>query len=82
MTVNALEMQVREIVAEQLGLTAEEVADEATFAQDLGADVLDLLELMMAFEEEFDLEISDLEAEGLRTVQDVVAFIGQRRQQA
>ena len=72
--------RVNEIVAEQLGLAADEVPEGATFSGDLGADTLDMVELVMAFEEEFDLEITDEEAESLRSVQDVVNFVSGRMQ--
>jgi acyl carrier protein len=65
-----VEAKVKEIVCEQLG-----VAPNASFIEDLGADSLDIVELVMALEEEYDLEISDEEAEKIRTVGDVVAFI-------
>lgn len=80
MSAETTESRVREIVAEQLGLNAEEINLDASLTADLGADALDLVELMMALEEEFDLEIGDEEAEGLRTVQDVIDFMGQRVQ--
>jgi acyl carrier protein len=62
---------------EQLGVSAEEVTLEASFIDDLGADSLDLVELIMAMEEEFGLEISDEDAEKIQTVQDVVNYINQ-----
>jgi len=71
----SLEERVIEIIANQLGVEKSEVVPEAAFVDDLGADSLDLVELIMAMEEEFDLEIADEEAEKLRTVQDVVNYI-------
>lgn len=71
----AVEDKVIEIIANQLGVDKGEVVPEAAFVDDLGADSLDLVELIMAMEEEFDLEIADEEAEKLRTVQDVLNYI-------
>ena len=71
----AVEDKIREIIVEQLGVSAEEVVPEASFIDDLGADSLDIVELVMALEEEYDMEISDEEAEKIRTVQDVVNYI-------
>jgi len=76
----SIESKVKEIVAEQLGLAVEDVQLDAGFADDLGADDLDQVELIMAFEEEFDCEIDDEDAEKLRTVQDVIDFVGNRAQ--
>jgi len=70
-----VETKVKEIVCEQLGVSEEEVAPNASFIEDLGADSLDIVELVMALEEEYDLEISDEEAEKIRTVGDVVGYI-------
>ncbi len=70
-----VETKVKEIVCEQLGVSEDEVAPNASFIEDLGADSLDIVELVMALEEEYDLEISDEEAEKIRTVGDVVAYI-------
>lgn len=67
--------RVRDIVVEELGVEPEEVTAEASFLDDLGADSLDIVELIMAFEEEFDLEIPDEEAENIGTVQDVIDYI-------
>ena len=71
--------KVRDIVVEQLGVEAEEVAIESTFIDDLGADSLDIVELIMAFEEEFNIEIPDEAAEKIKTVQDVVTYIDQNK---
>ena len=71
--------KVRDIVVEQLGVEADEVAIESTFIDDLGADSLDIVELIMAFEEEFGIEIPDEAAEKIKTVQDVVTYIDQNK---
>ena len=70
-----VETRVREIISEQLGVAADEVTPEASFIEDLGADSLDIVELVMALEEEFNIEISDEDAEKIRTVKDVVTYI-------
>lgn len=67
--------RVKDIVVEELGVELEEVTTEASFLEDLGADSLDIVELIMAFEEEFDIEIPDEEAESISTVQDAVDYI-------
>ena len=67
--------KVRDIVVEQLGVEADEVAIESTFIDDLGADSLDIVELIMAFEEEFNVEIPDEVAEKIRTVKDAVELL-------
>ncbi len=74
-----IETRVKEIVIEQLGVNEDEVTPEASFLEDLGADSLDIVELVMALEEEYELEISDEDAEGIKTVQDVVSYIEGRR---
>jgi acyl carrier protein len=70
-----IETKVREKISEQLGVAADEVTPEASFIEDLGADSLDIVELVMALEEEFNIEISDEDAEKIRTVKDVVTYI-------
>ena len=70
-----IEERVKKIIIEQLGVKEEEVKSEASFVDDLGADSLDTVELVMAFEEEFGSEISDSEAEKILTVGDAVKFI-------
>ncbi|MBI1813670.1 MAG: acyl carrier protein [Deltaproteobacteria bacterium] len=72
---SAVEDKVKAIIAEQLGVGPEEVTPDASFIEDLGADSLDIVELVMALEEEYDLEITDEQAEKIRTVHDVVKFI-------
>jgi len=67
--------KVKKIIVEQLGVDADEVTAEASFVDDLGADSLDTVELVMAFEEEFDLEIPDEDAEKITKVQDAVTYI-------
>ncbi|MAS59406.1 MAG: acyl carrier protein [Gammaproteobacteria bacterium] len=71
----SIEERVQKIVCEQLGVSTEEVKLKASFIDDLGADSLDTVELVMAFEEEFEIEIPDEEAEGLVTVQQAVDYI-------
>lgn len=71
----ALEDKVKEIIVEQLGVNAEQVTTEAAFIEDLGADSLDTVELVMAFEEEFSAEIPDEDAEKLTTVGGVVEYL-------
>ncbi|MFQ3584625.1 MAG: acyl carrier protein [Cyanobacteriota bacterium] len=70
--------RVRKIVSEQLGVEDGKVTPEANFQNDLGADSLDTVELVMAFEEEFNLEIPDEDAEGIATVQDAVDYISKK----
>jgi acyl carrier protein len=70
--------RVKKIVVEHLGVEAEKVTEDASFIDDLGADSLDNVELVMAFEEEFDIEIPDDAAEHIQTVGDAVKFIGER----
>ena len=67
--------QVKKIVKEQLGVEEEEIQMSSTFVDDLGADSLDIVELIMAFEEEFNIEIPDEKAEKIKTVEDVVNYI-------
>jgi acyl carrier protein len=72
---SSVEDQVRGIIAEQLGLKADEIKNDASFVDDLGADSLDTVELVMALEEEFETEIPDEEAEKITTVQQAVDYI-------
>jgi acyl carrier protein len=69
------EARVREIIVNELGVEAEKVTPEASFVEDLGADSLDTVELVMAFEEEFGMEIPDEHAEQLQTVGDAIKYI-------
>ena len=73
---STIEERVKKIVIEQLGVKEEEVTANASFVDDLGADSLDTVELVMAFEEAFDIEIPDEDAEKIRTVQDAIDYIG------
>ncbi|MCX7781127.1 MAG: acyl carrier protein [Negativicutes bacterium] len=72
--------KVKEIVVEQLGVDEADVAMESTFIDDLGADSLDIVELIMAFEEEFNIEIPDEVAEKIKTVKDAVEYIDKEKQ--
>ena len=69
--------KVKSIIVEQLGVDEEEVTPDASFVDDLGADSLDTVELVLAFEEAFEIEIPDEDAEKIRTVQDAVDYIGE-----
>ncbi|GAB6110799.1 MAG TPA: acyl carrier protein [Desulfomicrobium sp.] len=71
----SIEEKVKELVVEQLGVSADEVKPESSFVESLGADSLDLTELIMAMEEEFDIEIDDEDAQKIATVQDAVNYI-------
>ena len=70
-----IEQRIKDIIIEQLGVTADQVTPEAKFSEDLGADSLDTVELVMALEEEFGLEIPDDEAEKLQSVGDVIKHV-------
>ena len=72
----SVEEKVKHIIVEQLGVDEDEVKSEASFVDDLGADSLDVVELVMALEEEFGLEISDEDAEKLTTVKQAIDYIG------
>jgi acyl carrier protein len=67
--------KVKDIIAEELGVEREKLTDDASFMEDLGADSLDTVELVMAFEKEFDIDIPDEEAEKLRTVGDALRYL-------
>jgi acyl carrier protein len=70
-----IEQRVKDIIVEQLGVNADQVTSDAKFIEDLGADSLDTVELIMALEEEFGLEVPDEEAEKLQSVNDVIKYI-------
>jgi len=74
----SVEERVKKIVAEQLGVDLEDVTPEASFVDDLGADSLDTVELVMALEEEFDIEIPDEDAEKILTVQNSIDYIKEK----
>jgi acyl carrier protein len=77
----SIEEKVKDIIVEQLGVNPEQVTPEASFIEDLGADSLDIVELVMAFEEEFGVEVPDEDAEKLQTVGDVIRYIQERAKQ-
>lgn len=72
---STIENKVKKIIIDQLDVTEEEVTPQASFVEDLGADSLDTVEMVMAFEEEFSIEIPDEDAERIKTVQDAVDYI-------
>lgn len=74
----SIEDRVKKIVIEQLGVKEDEIKNDASFVDDLGADSLDTVELVMALEEEFDVEIKDEEAEKITTIQEAIDFIKKR----
>jgi acyl carrier protein len=74
---SSINERIKQIVAEQLGVDEDQVTSEASFMDDLGADSLDTVELVMALEEEFDIEISDEDAEKIQTVHDSIDYIGE-----
>ena len=75
----SIEEKVKDIIVEQLGVNPEQVTPQASFIEDLGADSLDIVELVMALEEEYEMEISDEDAEKIKTVQDVISYIESHR---
>jgi acyl carrier protein len=75
---NSLEERVKDIIVEELGVEREKLTGEASFMEDLGADSLDTVELVMAFEKEFDIDIPDEEAEKLRTVGDALKYLHEK----
>ncbi len=79
MSDKSIEERVKDIIVDQLGVSADQVTPEAKFVEDLGADSLDTVELVMALEEEFDVEVPDDEAEKLQAVKDVVSFISSKK---
>jgi acyl carrier protein len=74
----ALDEKVKKIIAEQLGVEEEDITPDSSFVEDLGADSLDTVELVMAFEEEFGIEIPDEDAEKILTVQNVLDYIKEK----
>jgi acyl carrier protein len=74
----SLEQRVQEIIVEQLGVSAEEAVPQASFIEDLGADSLDIVELVMAIEEEFGLEIPDEDAERMQNIGDAISYVEER----
>ena len=77
---DSIEASVRSIIVEQLDADPDEVTPEASFIDDLGADSLDLVELVMHMEEVFNVEIPDEDAEGIRTVQDAINYVQQHKE--
>jgi acyl carrier protein len=75
------EDRIKEIIVEQLGVEESEITSDASFIDDLGADSLDTVELVMAFEEEFDIEIPDEAAEKIRTVRDIINYLNEHLEQ-
>ena len=75
---SGIEDKVKDIIAEELGVEREKLTDDASFMEDLGADSLDQVELVMAFEKEFDIDIPDEEAEKLRTVGDAMKYLHEK----
>jgi acyl carrier protein len=73
-----VDKKIKQIIAEQLGLPEEEIQDSASLLDDLGADSLDIVELVMAMEEEFEMEIPDEDAEKIVTVKDVIDYVKKR----
>ena len=80
MSEKSIEEKVKDIIVEQLGVNPEQVTSTASFIEDLGADSLDTVELVMAFEEEFGVEVPDEDAEKLQNVGDVIKYIEERSQ--
>jgi acyl carrier protein len=77
-----IEEKVKDIIVEQLGVNPEQVTPQASFIEDLGADSLDTVELVMAFEEEFSIEVPDEDAEKLQTVGNVIDYVKEKSQKA
>lgn len=75
MATSTIETKVKSIIADQLGVGEDEIKPESSFIEDLGADSLDIVELVMAMEEEFEVEIPDEEAENIKTVGDAINYI-------
>ena len=74
----ALEDRVKELIVEQLGISPEQAVSGASFLDDLGADSLDIVELVMSLEEEFDIEIPDEDAEKIQTIGDAITYVKER----
>ena len=79
MATSSIETKVKSIIADQLGVGEDEIKPESSFIEDLGADSLDIVELVMAMEEEFEVEIPDEEAENIKTVGDAVNYINSHK---
>ncbi|MEM1083858.1 MAG: acyl carrier protein [Verrucomicrobiota bacterium] len=79
MSDKSIEDRVKDIIVDQLGVNADQVNPEAKFIEDLGADSLDTVELVMAFEEEFEIEVPDEEAEKLTSVGDVITYVNKAK---
>ena len=79
MATSAIESKVKSIIADQLGVGEDEIKPESSFIEDLGADSLDIVELVMAIEEEFEVEIPDEEAENIKTVGDAINYINNHK---
>jgi acyl carrier protein len=78
MTSMSLEARVTDLIVEQLGVSKDEVVNQASFVDDLGADSLDIVELVMSIEESFDIEIPDEDAEKLQTIGDAITYLRER----
>jgi len=79
MSTSTIEAKVKSIIADQLGVGEDEIKPESSFIEDLGADSLDIVELVMAMEEEFEVEIPDEEAENIKTVGDAINYINSHK---
>jgi len=79
MATSSIELKVKSIIADQLGVGEDEIKPESSFIEDLGADSLDIVELVMAMEEEFEVEIPDEEAENIKTVGDAINYINSHK---
>lgn len=75
----SIESKVKTIIAEQLGISEDQIKTDSAFIEDLGADSLDIVELVMAMEEEFEVEIPDEEAENIKTVQNAINYINDHK---
>lgn len=74
----SVESKIKEIIAEQLGINEDDISAESSLSDDLGADSLDIVEIAMALEEEFEVEISDADIDNIDTVKDFTSFVGKR----